>query len=139
MSWVCGQIQATSAGGMKVFPGWIRDHFGLDFRAVWYPEDETPDGACAWALTHLPTGLGMFGFIMDLASAQATAEAVAEWADWSAVDLQSSAFLKTRAADLRKSLGWQVINVGNLMPPWSYTQVSAPVPGEKKPQLRLVT
>lgn len=139
MMWVCGPIQAKVSTGTKTFPGWVKGHFGLDFRAVWYPEEETPDGACAWALTHLPTGLGMFGFLMDLAGAQATAESIADWADWGCVDLQSSAFLKSRAVELRKALGFQVINVGNLMPPWAHTDLSAPAPGSTKPTLRLVT
>ena len=80
-AWLVGEIPAATSHGRIPVAGWIKGHFGLDFR-IWHDEI-SDDFTKGWCLTHIPTGRVTMGIFAPLAQAQELADAFAEMTDWS--------------------------------------------------------
>lgn len=78
--WQVGEIPLTTTRGKQIAAGWVRGHFGLDFRVMLNSEDAWQGG---WAITHIPTGYVMRRIFSSLPVAKAYTDAVAEKGDWS--------------------------------------------------------
>jgi hypothetical protein len=137
MSWKPGIIEAVTAKGRRPIVGWVCGPFGLDFRAVWFFDEESPDGSVGWTLTHRPTGMALFGLRMPLAEAQAIVDEIAAWADWPTFDPSAAPFLKARVQGLRERLPHHLIHANDMMPPWAVTEFGDAEP-DGKPRMTLV-
>jgi hypothetical protein len=107
--WVAGSFTVPVMEGVQVgeqqIAGWLWGNFALDFR-IW--DDDMGEPYCpGWLLSHVPTGLALFGIEGSLAHAQEMAEGIARLGDWSftTVDQIAPELSKTMGAYKRETPG----------------------------------
>lgn len=78
--WSVGEIPLATTRGSQIVAGWLKGHFGIDFRVFLNRDEEWQGG---WAITHMPTGYVMRRIFSELRIAQAFTDVVADMGDWS--------------------------------------------------------
>lgn len=101
--WQVGEIPAITDCGRIAIAGWVRGHFGLDFR-IW-ENAICDDYQKGWCLTHIPTGRVAMAIFAPLHRAQELADEFSLLGDWSFSENEDAKSLSVVARGFRNTHG----------------------------------